>query len=483
LPPAVARLPYHFSSTEFGPLTTVAAPPVPEQVSTYKPATIRDVLTAEALDEIYQWFRCELNDLHGYSLDPPRKHCSNKPLVIDQSSFVVEACGLFWDLTTNPPSLMQRHLPGTPRLNAAAILAAAGADYPDKELPDAIAHGVRMQTDHQMLLVLNPGLLSLSGYLRQYGADITRMEADGMLLVCRFLPYVQGVLLPQGPVCKAHAEDDRRRITDAGAPRSPLIARDGTRVMSVNDGGRMPLADGQPLTPQEDKPCVGVNVNDNSILAYLGEAMRKDNFAPHEYQTFLACDDIKAFFNQFTLHPSERSRFCLTLLRDGDLYVAAELVLCFGCASSGIAQRFAHLVRQIVSERMAAEDAPFVADLRRRAGPHVRAWFAIRDALTAETGIEQALLFCINVYTDDSCKGAVGAHAALPPQLGQDVPGARHPVRGRAQAGPWHLHRLAGRHPLPHALRRVHPDRQGHQRFGRPHGHPRGRAHAVRLRL
>jgi hypothetical protein len=166
LPPAVARPPYCFNSTEFGTPTTVAAPPVPAQVSAYKPATVRDILTAEALCEIYQWFRSELAYLQGYSLDPPLKHCSNKQLVIDQSGFVAEARGLFWDLTTNPPSLMQRHLQGAPRLNAVAIRAAAGVDYQDKELLDGIAHGVRMQTDHQMLIVLNPGLLSLAGYLR-----------------------------------------------------------------------------------------------------------------------------------------------------------------------------------------------------------------------------------------------------------------------------------------------------------------------------
>jgi hypothetical protein len=58
LPPAVALLPYRFNSTEFGPPTTVAAQPVPKQVSTYKQAPVRDILTAEALNEIYQWFRC-----------------------------------------------------------------------------------------------------------------------------------------------------------------------------------------------------------------------------------------------------------------------------------------------------------------------------------------------------------------------------------------------------------------------------------------
>jgi hypothetical protein len=89
-------------------------------------------------------------------------------------------------------------------------------------------------------------------------------------------------------------------------------------------------------------------------------------------------------------------------------------VLGFGGApSSGIAQRFAHIVCQVFSERMAAEDAPFVEDLSSRAGAHIRARFSHRDALPAETGIEQALLFCISICTDDSCKSAVGCARML----------------------------------------------------------------------
>jgi hypothetical protein len=373
-----------------------------------------DILTAGALEQIHRWFGREVRDLRGYSEDPQRTLRSNKPLVIDQSGFVKEARGSFWDLTTEQLSLMWRHLSCTPRLNASAILAAAGADYPDKELLDGVAHGVRMPADDQMLIVLNPGLLSLAGHLWTYGADITRMEADGMLLVCLFLPYVQCVLLPQGTFGKAHDEEARRRITDAGAPRAPLVARDGTVVISINDAVRLPDKDGQPKIQSEDKPGVADNVNDSGVLAALAVAMRRDGFAPHEYQAYFACDNFKAFFNQFSLHPSEWSRFCLAFLRDGDIYVAAELVLGFGCApSSGIAQRFAHLVRQVVSERMAAEDAPFVADLRSRAGLHVSAWFAHRDALTAVTGIEQALLFFISIYTDDSCESVVGCARML----------------------------------------------------------------------
>jgi hypothetical protein len=57
---------------------------------------------------------------------------------------------------------------------------------------------------------------------------------------------------------------------------------------------------------------------------------------------------------------------------------------------------------------MIAADAPAMAELRKNAGPHMRAWFTRRDALTAKTGRPQALLFHISIYTDDSAKGAVG---------------------------------------------------------------------------
>jgi hypothetical protein len=113
-------------------------------------------------------------------------------------------------------------------------------------------------------------------------------------------------------------------------------------------------------------------------------------------RVYAACDDFKAFFHQFGLHTSELSRFLLTLLRDGRIHVASERVLGFGCApSSGIAQRFAHLVREVVTARMIVADAEAMAELRVRAGPHVRAWFARRNALTARTGRQQALLFTI----------------------------------------------------------------------------------------
>jgi hypothetical protein len=77
-----------------------------------------------------------------------------------------------------------------------------------------------MQTDHQLLIVLNQGLLSLADGMRQLVADIERMEADGMLRVSRFLPYVPCVLLPQGTT-----GSPKRRTSDSGSQTQAHSAR------------------------------------------------------------------------------------------------------------------------------------------------------------------------------------------------------------------------------------------------------------------
>jgi hypothetical protein len=118
LPESIARRPFLFHAERFDPPPTTAAPPIPEQASDYRPWSVLDILTPEALREIYYWFRRELDDLLAYAQDPPRRRRFNKPLVIDQTGFLAPARGLFWDLTTTPPSLMRRSQPAQPRLNA-----------------------------------------------------------------------------------------------------------------------------------------------------------------------------------------------------------------------------------------------------------------------------------------------------------------------------------------------------------------------------
>jgi hypothetical protein len=115
------------------------------------------------------------------------------------------------------------------RLNAAALLAAVGLGYPDKELLDNIEHSARMPADHHMLITLIPGM-------PQIVADIERMETDDMLTVHCFLPFVLCVLLPQGTTGKPHEPDKRMRFTDAGAPRLPLTSPYCTVVVPINEG-------------------------------------------------------------------------------------------------------------------------------------------------------------------------------------------------------------------------------------------------------
>jgi hypothetical protein len=262
-----------------------------------------------------------------------------------------------------------------------------------------------MPTDFQMFIVLNPCFLSLADGMPQLAADIARMETEGMLTVHTFLPYIPGVILPQGTTGKPHELTIRRRITDAGAPRAPLVSRDGTVVMPINDGVRVPLPDGRSRMQPQEKPASDVTVNNSGNLAYVARAMALDGFAPHEYLAYLACDDFKAFFNQFALHRRSGAASAWPPPRRGPLPgLRARPLL----RLRAVEWHRAAVRPPRVQDRMITADATFVADLCRRAGKHLRAWFAQRDALSAETGRPQALFFHISIYTDDAGQGAVG---------------------------------------------------------------------------
>jgi hypothetical protein len=132
-----ADQPFFFNSKKFDMPHTTAAPAIPTQVSGFHPASLDEILYPWAIASIRSWFACELADLKDYAQDPPARCWTNKPLLIDQEAS-------FWDLQESPPCLMRRDTADTPRLNASAVRAAAGPDYPDQELLDCIEFGVHM---------------------------------------------------------------------------------------------------------------------------------------------------------------------------------------------------------------------------------------------------------------------------------------------------------------------------------------------------
>ena len=77
--------------------------------------------------------------------------------------------------------------------------------------------------------------------------------------------------------------------------------------------------------------------------------------------------------------------------------------------ASNVAQRLANAVALVVRERMDALEAPFLAELRAAGSDEVKAWLRARDRLSVLTGREQARLYAIGIYTDDSHGFAVGA--------------------------------------------------------------------------
>jgi hypothetical protein len=192
---------------------------VPAQRSDFNPSSIKDILHPWAISAIDEWFAREETDLQRYAADPAARRRTNAPLVIDQDGFKPRAQGLFWDLRGAVPQLMCSDTPSVISLNAGAVRAAAGPTYPDQELLDGIQHGVRIPAAHQLCVVLLPNLIPIGGAgMPQHHADVTRMEADSILSVHTSMPFIPGVILPQGSIGKIHKPERRRSITTL-APR------------------------------------------------------------------------------------------------------------------------------------------------------------------------------------------------------------------------------------------------------------------------
>jgi hypothetical protein len=225
-------------------------------------------------------FAREQTDLRRYA-DPAARRRTNTPLVIDQDGFKPRAQGLFWDLRGAVPQLMRRDGPCVISLNADAVRAAAGPAYPDQELLDGIQHGVRMLAAHQLCVVLLPNLISIGGAgMPQHPADATRMEADRILSFHASMPFIPGVVLPQGSIGKIHEPEIRRRITDAGALRAPLTSRGGTTIVPINVSVLTPRADGSSPMQEERKPRFSHVRGDVRVLHSAAKALEDDGEPP-----------------------------------------------------------------------------------------------------------------------------------------------------------------------------------------------------------
>jgi hypothetical protein len=228
---------------------------------------------------------------------------------------------------------MRSDAPGVISLNADAIRAAAGPAYPDQDLLDGIQHGVRMPAAHQLCVVLLPNLILIGcAGMPQHHAVVKRMKADRIVSVHASMPFIPGVVLPQGSIGKMHEPEKRRRITYAGAPRAPLTSCMGMAIVPINVSVLTPRADGCSPMQEERKPRFSHVRCDVKILHSAAKALEDDGEPPEVCLVYAACDDFRAFFHQFGLHTSKLSCFLLTLLRDGPIHVASERVLGFGCA-------------------------------------------------------------------------------------------------------------------------------------------------------
>jgi hypothetical protein len=330
--------PFNFNLEFFDPPLTRPAPPVSAQQSDFHPSSIRDILHPWAISAIDEWIAREEADLQRYAHGGPGSPAPREQAPGDRPGRLQAARAR---LVLGPPRRRspayapRRSLHHVPERRRHPRGRGARISYPDQELLDAIQYGVRMPAEHQLCIVLLPNLISIGGAgMPQHHADITCMEADRILSEHASMPFIPGVILPQGSISKVHEPDRRRRITDAGAPRAPLMSSMGTAIVPINVSVLTPRADGCSRMQEERKPRFGHVRGDSTILNSAAKALEADGEPPEVCRVYAACEDFKAFFHQFGLHTSELSRFLLTLLRDGRIHVASERVLGFGCAPS-----------------------------------------------------------------------------------------------------------------------------------------------------
>ena len=312
--------------------------------------------------------------------------------IFTQLDLMPAARGVVWDIRGGRPLPLNFDLPTGSHLHT-SFLAEALRSHPDQELVSFATQGVATKTDAgSFVMAFGPHLTSLPPGMSEVIETVTDLVDKGWYGRFRTadvpVPYTPMYSIPQGSTLKS--DDTQRRTSDFGVPRKqPKVP-----FVSLNDMARK--AGGVP----EVKPNLSQQANDVAVLKYAADLWGED--------LYCLSDDVKSFFNQFRLHPSELHKSCFLWLDKaaGEDPVPAwisEYVLGFGhSASSGIAQRFAHAVLWLLRRRFDAEEAPLLAA---ETDPARRAYLDERAAL----GPNQATLWSADIFTDDAAMYVVGA--------------------------------------------------------------------------
>ena len=358
----------------------------------FQPTCTADLFAPEAWDRVVAWYARHWSYLLACWRDGAEARRGDIPtLVLTQLDLQPPARGVVWDTSGPVPVPVNFEAPLMSHLDT-AFLAAALRDYADQELVSFVTKGAASKTqERSLVMVLSPHLTSLGAGVGPVNKAITSFVDKGWYDSLNVLvPRVPCNNIPQGQCDKK--DGDKRRTSDFGAPRKPTVPP----VVSMNV-----LAKSKVWVP-EVKPTLKEQANDLAVLRYAADLWEED--------LVLISDDIKFYFNQLRLHPSEVHKSCFMWfeLIAGEPVPAwvVEYVLGFGMSpSSNIAQRFAHALLWILRRRFDAEEAELFAQ---ETDPERRAYLQERTKM----GAEQCALYLAEIFTDDSEFIIVGVERA-----------------------------------------------------------------------
>jgi ribA/ribD-fused uncharacterized protein len=396
---------------------TKPLPPVQEQTPTpgFSPATEQDILTPEAIR------RLDAADaaMQAYSLlqatpgvtDDQLKRARPRAVFLGQDAFLPAAKGKIYDMTGPTPKLMAMNTDITTHLDRAYFRLKASV-IPwvahDQQLLQQVQFGVQSQTTLPLQFRHQPPLISLAAGVGNISAELVRLRALGYVQQHKRRPFLPMHLNPQGARAKK-GTTKMRRISEMGAPRKAVEDTEGVDVEPFNVNAKY-FDDGSLKLPQQVMPRPQDVMWDGAVLRYIGDRVGM----PVVPWT----DDLRDFFNQLKLHPSQLWMMCFpwTDLDDptGSLHTIVETVVGFGHVfASNIAQRFSNAVTQIFLLEFDKMDAPFFEqDCARH--PQLRAWAQHRAKLKGHTPrYNQARPLTFGFYCDDLISMALGAARAV----------------------------------------------------------------------
>jgi site-specific DNA-cytosine methylase len=366
----------------------LAQEPLPDG---FKPSSIEDLFVGDGAARYHQSLSEQKEFLTSImsTTEDVRQLAARRPaaVAIGQSQIHPAAWGKIFDNRGPELKLLDFTAPVDCRLDS-AYFAAMLPQHKDKQMFQFIKHGVRSQAQLLPQCLVQSHLLSLANAVPKVHEEIVRLQDQGMVGRYMESPFFPVRTNSMGAVPKGASF---RRISDMGQPRKPTVDESGVPVDVYNESAIRDSL-GNMRLPKERKALAPDALNDMAILRYIGDQV--------DLALLMFSDDLKDFFRQLAVHPSELWQMPFLWAAPGstEAEFVAEERMGFGLAhASNVAQRLANAVTQMFIKEFARVDAPFLEEDCSR-HPVLRAWIEHRKTLGGDS---EARLFSGFFYTDD----------------------------------------------------------------------------------